>query len=382
MKTFLAPFFQSVRGIRRTCLGLLMLPALVIAQNDGDLPLPRWTEEELKSFQQQESAQQQDALLPEPPEYLRSLLDQPLRTGPRLDELPDALNADLMTGLRADHFRLFLPQMSFVSPREALPPQEAARVPTPQAMLRDVTPEFLKAAESAPAQEFLLDPQALVPEMATQELGRFLEFHARESRIRIHVLVLPKDGQIPALAQLERVAGGGLLKSDSCLLVYPVSEPWRARLFVSKAVHDRTSADFLAETARACLQNALLTQDPLDQLERFSTELSTRLFWLQKHQTQTTQKATGTDAARLHELSASGAASAAITPGFWASRGPFMLAMLMLLLVIAAAFASRHPIRRWWQARSRKYIWLLPEADPAPRLGGAFTGGAGKTVRF
>ena len=86
-----------------------------------------------------------------------------------------------------------------------------------------------------------------------QELGRFLEFHARESRIRIHVLVLPKDGQIPALAQLERVAGGGLLKSDSCLLVYPVSEPWRARLFVSKAVHDRTSADFLAETARATM---------------------------------------------------------------------------------------------------------------------------------
>ena len=62
MKTFLAPFFQSVRGIRSTCLGLLMLPALVIAQNEDDLPLPRWTEEELKSFQQQESAQQQDAL--------------------------------------------------------------------------------------------------------------------------------------------------------------------------------------------------------------------------------------------------------------------------------------------------------------------------------
>lgn len=381
MKTFLASFFQSVRGIRCTCLGLLMLPALVIAQNEDDLPLPRWTEEELKSFQQQESAQQQETLLPEPPEYMRSLLDRPLRTGPRLDELPDALNADLMTGLREDDFRLFLPQMSFVSPKDALP-QEAARVPTPQAMLRDVTPEFLKAAETAPAQEFLIDPQALVPEMTTQELGRFLEFHARESRIRIHVLVLPKDGQIPAVAQLERVAGGGLLKSDSCLLVYPVSEPWRARLFVSKAVHDRTSADFLAETARACLQNALLTQDPLDQLERFGTELSTRLFWLQKQQVQAPRTASSTDTARLHELSASGAASAAPAQGFAATRGPLILGVLTLLLVIAAAFASRHPIRRWWQARSRKYIWLLPETDPTPRLGGAFTGGAGKTVRF
>ena len=60
MKTCLASFFQSVRGIRSTCLGLLMLPTLVIAQNEDDLPLPRWTEEELKSFQQQESAQQQD----------------------------------------------------------------------------------------------------------------------------------------------------------------------------------------------------------------------------------------------------------------------------------------------------------------------------------
>ncbi len=347
--------------------------------DEGALPLPRWSEQELRTFRNNLPVTNgPGVLLPDnggPVTDINELILSPISSGPRLDHLFDDRHIELSPRLRSEDMRLFLPESIL-----GLPSQNkttSLRTPTPLSSLREVTPEFLSACGQTLPQEYLIDPDLLVPEMQNHNMMRFLEFHARDARIKLHVLILSHDSKLPEGTELGNIASGSLRQTDACLLVYPLGEPWRARLFVSKSVHDQTSTEFLSETIQACMHEALQVSDAHDQLHSYAVHLSTRLFWL--------QKALGADpkveAAQVHSL-------AEVTPTVkapaktsarvhsivsWGSGGLLVLGM--------AAFAGRQ-FGRHLRFRRQNRVWILPEPETVPRLGGAFTGGGGGMIRY
>lgn len=354
-----------------------------------ELPLPQWSAEELRAFRDQNTHQPAlEALLPERAELatgLEDLLRGPVKSGPRLDDLPETLTGELQPRLTMDHMRSFLPDSHQSSQEEVRSAHPAhGGVPTAMTALKEVSPEFLKAASGMPGDLFFIDPDSHVPEMAAMEITRLLEFHARDAAIRLYVLVMGKNEKLPGNAPLDEVASGRLLKTNACLVVYPVGEPWRAQLFVSQPVLDVSSQSFFAETAAESVKQAVQASEAHDQLERYVVSLSTRLFWLQK----ALGKDLRHDAARsaLREFPTSplspGASTAPpVQPASSASEIPWLLWLVLSGIAAGAGWGSV----RWHrnrQQRLKSCVWILPEPETVSRLGGAFCGGGGGMVKF
>ena len=178
---FTSAFPPSVLG--RWLLPVAMLVCLLgSGRAEEELPLPQWTDEELRAFREQNvHVPSLEALLPEPSgltENLDEVLRGPLKSGPRLDDLPERLTGELQPRLTLEHMRSFLPetdQSSHVEIRSAQPVDGTA--PTAIAALRTISPEFMKAAAGMPGDLYFIDPDSRVPEMSAMELTRLLERH-------------------------------------------------------------------------------------------------------------------------------------------------------------------------------------------------------------
>lgn len=375
-------FFSVVVALIISVLQSISLFAEVNGNASGEnfeaLPLPRWTEQELRSFRESLPAMgSQGVLFPEhggTATDINELLHTPVPTSPRLEHFFDSREAELSSRLQPEDMRLFLPESILGN----LPNNDptSTRLPTPVSSIRDVSAEFMSVCERALPKEYLIDPEHLVPEMQHHAMTGFLEFHARDARIKLHVMIIAHDRKLPADADLGKIASGGLQQTDACLLVYPLGEPWRARLFVSKSIHEQTSGAFLSETVQACLQEALQASDVHDQLHRYSVHLSTRLFWLQRALAGKTSVEADKDQS-LAEITPETATrmetSEVRSMLIWISAWMFSIAL------IGVALQRMHRHRR---IRRQKSVWLLPEPESIPRLGGAFTGGGGGMIRY
>lgn len=356
-----------------------------IAQSAGDddesaLPLPQWSEEELRAFRDNLPSMGVPGS-PSPGSVsaisdITTLLNTPIPSGPRLDHTFAGPDSELSSRLRPEDMRLFLPE-SILGVSTTGTATESSRIPTPLSSLRDVPRELLDACVHAPPDGYLLDPKTLVPEMQGENMRRFLDFHARDARIKLHILVIASDEKLPDRANLENLASGSLRRTDACLLVYPLGEPWRARLFVSQPVHALTSTAFLSETIQACVTEAMEVSDSHDQLHRYAVHLSTRLFWLQKALAADLDKVADKEKS-LAEVQSKASDRAEI--------GEMQLSGLWwLILSLFGGVVLTLGGRRWHRhlkSQRAKHVWILPEPETVPRLGGAFTGGSGGIIRY
>lgn len=339
-------------------------------EEDAALPLPRWTEQEIRAFREQFNGTP-GVLLPEAESLNDDLLAKPLPFGPRLEQGDGEAGGELRPRLRPEDMRLFLPDSLLGSAPQSLP--AARRVPTSAAALRDVTPEFLAAGATALPNEYLIDPAVLISEVHQQDLTRFLEFHANDALVKLHVLILGPDQKLPADANLDAIGSGSLAKGTACLVVYPLGEPWRARLFLSKTVHDHVSSEFMKETAHACVVEAMQNSDVHDQLRSYAVELSTRLFWLQKALGPSPERPTAGHP--LAEISSDSPALSLARPQTSLLATAGTLGGVMILGFLSRPLFRR--LRQWRRLRLQNRVWLLPEVETVPRLGGAFAGGGG-----
>lgn len=344
------------------------------------LPLPRWSEQELRTFRDSlPDINSPGALLPKNGEItadINDLIRTPLSSGPRLDNFFNTQDSELSPRLQASDMRLFLPEAIL-----GLPTQSQSRpvqLPTPLGSLQDVSTEFLAACAQSLPREYLIDPDQHVPEIQNHDMMRLLEFHAQDARIKLYVLMIAHDQKLPEGVELEKIAAGSLLQSDACLLVYPLGEPWRTRLFVSRSIHNQISTAFLSETIQACLQESLQTSDEHDQLRRYTIHLSTRLFWL--------QKALGAGQAGKTPKNQS---LAEFSPHVKAPAVPGPISFIAILswssaslLLLGLACITGRRVLHHLQLRNRRRIWMLVEPETIPRLGGAFTGGGGGMIRY
>ncbi len=280
---------------------------------------------------------------------------------------------------------LFLPE-SLLSRLQQNTSTQAA--PTPDAALIDVGSEFLAEATAAPQDAHLIDPDHLITETQAEDIGRLLESHAEDARIKAYVMVLDRNQKLPRGINLSSTASGALTRSDSCLAVFPLGEPWRARLFLSKTVHDAATASYLASLTEDCANDAMLVSDPIEQLHRFSVRLSIRLFWIEKMMADEKPGTQPTAASRmLHPVDES--IFDTKTPGLLTVRQHSLLTatlhawpiFLIIALIIAGTILGLR-LRRIHLARLKTHIWILPDPPFTERLGGAFGGGGGASIQF
>jgi hypothetical protein len=373
----------------RTHIPLLLIVAMSLhvraerqqnATEGEPLPLPRWSKEEIQAFRENMDSLNSIGVLPPgtaTPADINELLLGPITSGPRLDGRFPTPDGELSPRMQSEGMRFFLPE-SVLGTQESL--QITGRSgPTPLSSLQAVTPEFLARAKLALPGEYLIDPDQLLSEVHQQDMTRFLEFHARDARIKLHVLAIAHDKRISDGTSLDAIASGALLKADSCLLIFPISEPWRARLFLSKNIHEQTSLEFLGETIQACLREALQSSDEHDQLRRYAVHLSTRLFWLQKALGEAPNLAKSVKQSVLAEVLAEKAAGTSVTN---TSLTNHVIWTAIALLVVGLAGTLAHWFRLNQQAKHLTRVWILPENETLPRLGGAFTGGGGGMIRY
>ncbi|WP_395737880.1 hypothetical protein [Prosthecobacter sp.] len=356
------------------------VPQAAEKAGESGLPLPRWTEQELKTFR--ESLPQINSpgvLLPAnggSTADINELIRTPLPSSPRLDHFFNGQEGELSARLRAEDMRLFLPESILGQPVH--PEPSNVQLPTPVASLREVSSEFLAACYQSLAKEYLIDPNQLIPEIQNHDMMRLLEFHAHDARIKLFVLILGHDQTLPDNAQLEKIASGSLMQTDACLAVYPLGEPWRTRLFVSRSIHNQISTGFLSDTIQACLREALQSSNAHDQLRSYTVQLSTRLFWLQKALGPENSHEGG-KGEPLDEFNPMAKAPVARSGTFAVSGVIWTAATLLALWVAGMVFRRlRHSLRLRKQGR----VWMLPEPETIPRLGGAFTGGGGGMIRY
>ena len=103
--------------------------------------------------------------------------------------------------------------------------------------------------------------------------------------------------------------------------------------------------------------------------------ISTRLFWLQKSLPDPAAAAAAAKAALAAEVEGSQGGLPT------AAKGTLGLVLLMLLGV-GGGLLFRRLVRRCEVMGSRGQVWMLPEVEVAPRLGGAFSAGAGAVLHY
>jgi len=340
-----------------------------------ELPLPRWTEEAAVVPVVPMSSQ----LWPEGFSPESSMADG--GSGAEGLSSGDAANA----AARGDNLLFFIPKTTakaLASP----PPSRPAALPP----VTEVTAEFLHAAEITEPDAFLLDPKTVLHETQAEDLRRLLSYHAGESKLSAHFLLLDAHERLPASMDLAKLAAGRLTSGHTCLVVYPVGEPWRIRFFMSRDVTQAVTVKYLGEMMNACVQDALQVSDPVEQLQRFATQLSIRLIWLERAHPAVfaLQKEPLPIVAEKHaeellpEVTAEAAFAAAPDTSLVDGWKPYAVAASWCLAGLAGLLGLGLGMFRWIRRRRRQTVWLLPEVEFTARLGGPHCGGGGVSARY
>ena len=369
---------MSPTGQRLTWLCLLALvsvPHQTWAEEDAELPLPRWSPLELDAMRATPSLPPLlGDLLGEMDEADAAQATRPLLLGQGEDNIGDSPEKVQPS---ADLSR-FLPQ-SLLKPQHSHPVQQTP--PSPIASLTEVPPEFLRDCENKEPATHLIDPNHELTETAVEDFDRFLTFHASDSRIPLNLVILGRSQKLPEGASLAEFAAGGVARGSAALVVCPYGEPWRTRFFVSQPIRDTVPPAYLNSLLESCIRDAQRATDPDEQLHRLLVQLSIRLFWVQR------MLSPAPNAALPPQVAASAIPAPALhevtqAPSQPYGRQPYGLSpvgMVLTLLLGLMIYAGW----RWHRYKMRHYQWLLPDlAGPAvPRLGGPHCGG-GVAIRF
>ncbi|RBP41198.1 hypothetical protein DES53_10727 [Roseimicrobium gellanilyticum] len=354
---------------------------------DDLLPLPVWNDEDAATLQMEPD------ILP-----LSGLLwpdnfdpDKILPPDPHLASTPGEGEPSLSPPPRnsrglGDNFLLFIPKPPAPVVQRALPPDKP---------LTEVTREFMEQSELLEPDAFLLDPHMLLPEIQSEDLRRLLTFHVSQSQTSAYFLMLDTHEKLSPKVDLSRLAGGRLTKEHACLAAFPLGQPWRARLFVTREIATGVEPGYLPGILEACVQDAMRASDPMDQLQRFATQLSIRLIWMERAYPKlfTVEEAAPAEVVKKVVPESPTAfvladVSQPLVPedDLWTKwtlltreHGRVMLLSFSgFLLLVAGLIRLIH----WHKRRRGSTVWMLPEVESAPRFGGAHCGGGGAWIKY
>ena len=248
-------------------------------------------------------------------------------------------------------------------------PGEIVADPAPMTAVGE---KFLPAYFAEHPSNFLIDPQHLLSPADYRDRLGFLNYHAGDSTIDLFVYVFGGDQEIPSNVRqeelIERFFSGG---RPAAVVYYYLGAPQRSVVYLSPSITDSISA---AEQRRA-LENSVMQaferSNPAEQIEKFLTQMSIRIYWMERMLAGEPLPAVGLVRADT------GRATAKSAKFIWlqalARRFAFPSAVLLGALMVAIGF------NQWLRLRGR---YRFPEFDVEPRLGGAHAAGVGAVISF
>jgi len=343
---------------------------------DGGLALPQWEDSSTTSLPG-------SGLWPD--DFNPALIVHPAMLSPGEGDAAQAQPAEEVQA-EEDSWLRFLPRSLFSNRKQQ---------PAIEPVIADLPAEHLRAIEDAPGDDRVLDPQGILGEAQSEELTRLLAFHAENAGVEARFLLLDADQQLPPGTDLSRIASGEIVRGSVCLVVYPLGAPQRARLFLTRNVTQEVPPAYLESLAAACRRDAAETPDAAEQLQRFATQLSIRLFWLERaYPTVKPEPVLSTlPTVRSSEPPSVQSLSEVTLPGAPPARDRLALDRvsrqwlpyvgLGLAGLLCAAMVSTLLIR-WRRRRHSQSVWLLSDDElrhPA-RFGGPHCGGCGASVKY
>lgn len=232
--------------------------------------------------------------------------------------------------------------------------------------------------------DYLIDPQRLLTEQKSNDIMRFLEFHADESKIRIFVMALGETQKVPDDVNLEELHEKWFSDNPTVLMLYYREKPELTELVFNANIRNTLPVSVFERIRQNCLREGAVADLAPDQVEKMAIELSIQLYWLSRLiASENKDSAAINAAATVHELMASSDAPELLreyAPGIFIDESGKVLTFIVSLVFIIGGLAMVGAIAwvaMWW--RGREVVsgepLLFPEIRIARRLGGEFSGG-------
>jgi len=290
-------------------------------------------------------------------------------------------------------------ELRFYGPAgETLAPEDAALLAEAAALFEDDVEELF--AVELPAIEgelkehyfghrptdFLVDPQRLLTEQKSNDIMRFLEFHADESEIEIFVMVFGESQSVPSEIDLQVLHREWYSESPTVLMLYYRERPELTEFVYNEGIRASLPKSVFERMRQNCLREGAATDLAPDQVERMAIELSIQLYWLGRLMAQEAAGEEITEAqVALNDLPATADAPELLReymPGIFQEESgrrllPVLLTALLLIALIAVGGAVLWCVL-WWRNYDRVAgaPLLFPSFHVVPRLGGEFSGGS------
>lgn len=239
--------------------------------------------------------------------------------------------------------------------------------------------------------DLLIDPQRLLTEQKSNDIKRFLEFHADESEFQIYIMVLGETQSLPDDVDIKELHKKWFSDRPTVVMLYYREHPEMTELVFNDNVRAGLPKSVFERIRQNCLREGGATDDAPDQVEKMSIELSIQLYWLSRLREQDGSAAQEMAAeTSVHDMVASADAPELLreyAPGIFI-EDPSRIVTLMLTLAMIVAGIVAFGMAGWlvllWRSRdsvSGKPL-LFPNFKIVPRLGGEFSGGGFASMSF
>lgn len=239
--------------------------------------------------------------------------------------------------------------------------------------------------------EFLIDPQRLLTEQKSNDIMRFLEFHADESKIRIYVMAIGENQKVPADVNLEALHQKWFSDSPAVLMLYFREKPELTQLVFNESIRDSLPKSVFDRILQNCLREGAVADLAPDQVEKMAIELSIQLYWLSRLMEQENKNDPSLAAAStVHEMMASPDAPELLreyAPGIFIDESGKTLSVILTFVFVLGGLAVVGCIAwivMWWRGRENVSgePLLFPDFRIARRLGGEYCGGGFVSMSF
>jgi hypothetical protein len=259
-----------------------------------------------------------------------------------------------------------------------VPPPTPDEIANDEKLLEFIPQKYLADYFDARPQTFLIDPQNLLSSVDSKDRLDFLNYHAGDSSIDIFVYLIGKDQEIPSEVRHEELVERFYSEGRPAAVVfYYFGEPKRAVIELSPAIAEKIPATERHRTLENAVIQASEKAQPTEQLEKFLTQLSIRIYGMERMMgvepkvipagsvlqpvASKSQKAKDKKSQKLLWLREQ-AEQLAVPVGATAGGAFFLLGAIYLL--------------------RRRARYVFPELDVEPRLGGSHAAGIGAVISF
>ncbi len=260
------------------------------------------------------------------------------------------------------------------------PKSEAAKLPPPPteeeklvAPVTEIPDEFLGDYFGQKPESFLVDPQKLLSRQEQRDRVGFLRYHSGDSAVDLYFYLFEGGQEIPGAVRAEELMERFFDKGKPAAVVfYFVGAPQRAELHLSPSLTGMVQPAERQRALQSSVAEALEKADPVDQLDRFSVQMSIRLYWMEK-----SMGGSRGDAGPLVEYPAKPAP--APKRKWWE---PWLVKAQAWFLPAAGVggVIGIGMLVTWLSGIRARY--RFPEIEVTPRLGGAHGAGVGAVITF